>query len=348
MVKVSPHLRMDLTDVESMNTVEFCFKHINGSCIKTAQTAETRILIYFVLVLATLITLAGNLVVIISISHFKQLHSPSNMLVFSLAVADFLVGLCVMPFSMVTLIETCWHYGDLLCKFHFGLDFLLCTVSIFLLVFIAVNNYYAVCDPLRYPNKITIQVAWIFITIAWLAPGFYTFGTIYNAATDERSEPSCIGQCYLYFNKILTLMDFLTFFIPCLIMVGIYAKIFLVARRQVRKIKNMENMFRTKEEQSVKASRNREHKAMKTLALVMGIFLFCWLPYRTDMIIEEFSDITVPVNVFDAVSWLGYLNSSVNPFIYAFFFPWFRKAFKLIFTGEIFASNSSSIQLYGE
>ncbi|XP_006014293.2 trace amine-associated receptor 13c-like [Latimeria chalumnae] len=166
---------MDLTNVESMNTVEFCFKHINGSCIKTARTAETRILIYFVLVLATLITLAGNLVVIISISHFKQLHSPSNMLVFSLAVADFLVGLCVMPFSMVTLIETCWYYGDFFCKFHFGLNFLLCTVSIFLLGFIAVNNYYAVCDPLRYPSKITIQVAWIFIAIAWLAPAFYTF-----------------------------------------------------------------------------------------------------------------------------------------------------------------------------
>ncbi|XP_006013858.3 trace amine-associated receptor 13c-like [Latimeria chalumnae] len=303
---------MDLTDVVSMNTVDFCFNHINGSCIKTAQTAETRTLIYFVLVLATFITLAGNFVVIISISHFKQLHSPSNMLVFSLAVADFLVGLCVMPFSMVTLVETCWYYGDFFCKFHFGLDFLLCTVSTFHLGFIAVNNYYAVCDPLRYPNKITIQVAWIFIAIAWLATGCYTVGLIYTAATDERSDLSCIGQCYIYFNKILTLMDSMTFFIPCLIMVVVYAKIFLVARRQVRMIQSMEDMFRTKEEKTSKASRNRDHKAVKTLALVMGIFLFCWLPYYTDTIIEEFSDIIIPLSVFDAVSWALRVELSVK------------------------------------
>ncbi|XP_064411281.1 trace amine-associated receptor 13c-like [Latimeria chalumnae] len=178
-------------------------------------------------------TLAGNFVVIISISHFKQLHSPSNMLFFSLAIADFLVGLCVIPFSMVTLVETCLYYGDFFCKFHFDLDFLLCTVSTCHLGFIAVNNYYALCDPLHYPNKNNIQVAWIFIAIAWLATGCYTVGLVYTAATNERSELSCIGQCYIYFNKILTLMDSMTFSISCLILVVVYAKIFLVARRQV-------------------------------------------------------------------------------------------------------------------
>ncbi|XP_006014096.1 trace amine-associated receptor 13c-like [Latimeria chalumnae] len=344
---------MNATSFESMNTVDFCFKHINGSCIKTARTTETTVLIYIALGLAVLITLSGNLVVIISISHFKQLHTPNNMLVQSLAIADFLLGLCVMPFSTIRSVETCWYFDDLICKFHSGMDLLLCTTSIFHLCFIAIDHYYAVCDPLRYPNKINVQVAWFFIAIARLAPASYTIGLIYTGANDEGMKEyvaaiSCVGGCFLFFNKTWVLVDSMTFFIPCLIMVAIYARIFIVARRQVRMIQSMEDKFRAKEENSSKTSQHREQKAAKTLAIVMGVFLFCWVPYFIDTILDEYSSVSTPTIVFDAVNWLGYLNSAINPLIYGFFYPWFRKAFKIIFSGQIFTSNSSTIRLHNE
>ena len=68
------------------------------------------------------------------------------------------------------------------------------------------------------------------------------------------------------------------------------------------------------------AKLSKEKKAAKTLGCVMGIFIICWLPFFVTNIVSGFcfqclgSD---PELVFQIVTWLGWLNSSMNPFIYA-------------------------------
>ncbi|XP_066571195.1 trace amine-associated receptor 13c-like [Amia ocellicauda] len=335
------------------NSVEYCFENVTKSCIKLSRSVGERALLYFVFVLSVLITIGGNLVVIISISHFKQLHSPNNLLVLSLAIADFLLGLFVLPFSMIRSVERCWYMGSLFCQLHTCVDILLCTTSIFHLCLIAIDRYYAVCEPLHYASKITIQVSWMFVTLGWVLPAIYSFGIIFTKSNDQGLEElvavlSCEGGCLLLFNKLWAILDAVVFFAPCFGMIGIYARIYTVARNQARLIQTMEDRTFSLEDSRRRAQQNREQKAAKTLGIVMGVYLVCWVPYFIDTMIDVYLNFATPAAIFDGFIWLGYINSTFNPLIYAFFYPWFQKALKLIVTLKIFCPNSSRMKLYTE
>ncbi|XP_066569742.1 trace amine-associated receptor 13c-like [Amia ocellicauda] len=307
---------------------------------------------YFVFVLTVLITVGGNLVVVISISHFKQLHSPNNLLVLSLAMVDFLLGLFVLPFSMIRMVETCWYMGSFYCKLHIYFEILFGNTSVFHLCFIAIDRYYAVCKPLRYANKINIRVSWIFVSLAWVLGALYCFAMNYYISSDKHVQElveqlSCEGNCLFVTNKVWDYMDKITFFVPCFVMIGIYARIYTVARNQARLIKIMEDRTFTLENSRRRAQRNREQKAAKTLGIVMGVFIGCYLPFYIVIILYQYFNIMIPGKVFDAFICLAYINSTFNPLIYAFFYPWFQKALKLIVTLKIYHPNSSRTKLYG-
>ncbi|KAL5289719.1 HTR1A family protein [Megaselia abdita] len=81
----------------------------------------------------------------------------------------------------------------------------------------------------------------------------------------------------------------------------------------------------------------RERKAAKTLAIITGAFVVCWLPFFVMAILLplcsecEFFFTDTIASVF---LWLGYFNSTLNPVIYTIFSPEFRQAFKRILCGQ--------------
>ncbi|CAM4729291.1 unnamed protein product [Leuciscus chuanchicus] len=98
-------------EIEDHET-QYCFPAINSSCIKEKKPRHEYNIIYVLVTLLSAWTVFLNLLVIISISHFKKLHTPTNLIILSLAVADLLMGL-VMPIEATRLIETSARSGTL-------------------------------------------------------------------------------------------------------------------------------------------------------------------------------------------------------------------------------------------
>ncbi|XP_026886210.2 trace amine-associated receptor 1-like [Electrophorus electricus] len=325
-----------------------CYESLNGSCPKFAYPMFVRVPLYLFFGSMVILTVFGNLFVILTIIHFKQLHMPTNYLVLSLAVTDLLLGSLVMPPSMIRSVETCWYLGNLFCKIHSSVDVALCTASILNLSFISIDRYYAVCRPLLYQSKITSFVTLVMISICWSVSVIVGFGIIFLELNIRGSEDfyyenvECEGGCVLFQSAACTTVtSVLSFYFPGLVMLSIYTKIFHVAQIQAKSIQDMKCKGNT---QSLISKEQR--KATKTLSVIMGVFLSLWTPFFICNIINPFVGYSIPPVLFDMLVWIGYLNSTCNPIVYALFYKWFRKAFWMLVTGEIFLPGSSRVNLF--
>jgi hypothetical protein len=126
-------------------------------------------LIGILLAAFALSVVVGNALVIAAVALRRRLRSPTGLLLLSLAVADLLVGLLVLPFSSVhELFAHYWAFGDVWCQMWLNVDVWMCTASIYNLVAISLDRYIAIIKPLNYPMLVTKHRVRVCIGCVWL------------------------------------------------------------------------------------------------------------------------------------------------------------------------------------
>ncbi|GFY75577.1 octopamine receptor beta-2R [Trichonephila inaurata madagascariensis] len=320
----------------------------------------------FVLVLIILAAILGNLLIILSVSRNHKLRSPTNSFIVSLAVADTLVAILAMTFNAFYTVTDKWIFPQEVCDFWNSCDVLFSTASILHLCCISVDRYYAIVKPFEYPNKMNKKSVTVMILCVWSSSCLISFVPIFSGwytTTEHLDERNMFpDECNFVVNKPYAVVSScVSFWVPSIIMIGAYVRIFIEATNQEKMIcKNQiasaipqypRNSTDTTAQMMVNVPQNhrnshvdeeqptplkrsinkmkREHKAAKTLGIIMGVFIFCWLPFFIWYVTESLCDTCkCPKVIVQTLFWVGYFNSSLNPIIYAYFNRDFREAFK--------------------
>uniref|UniRef100_A0A3B3BKR4 Trace amine-associated receptor 13c-like n=1 Tax=Oryzias melastigma TaxID=30732 RepID=A0A3B3BKR4_ORYME len=265
-----------------------------------------------------------------------QLHSPTNTLLLSLAVSDFLTSLILMPAEIIRNVP-CWFLGDAACSLYNSLSFVLTSASVGNMVLISVDRYVAVCDPLHYPTKVTDNRVKLSVCLCWLCSVFYGTLIVKEDFANQGRYRSCYGECVVTVDYIEGTIDLVVSFIaPVFVIVVLYMRVFVVAVSQARAMRSHVTAV-TLQPPVTQTVRKSELKAARTLGVLVVVFLMCFCPYycislaADNLLNHSFASYSI---------FLFYLNSTFNPVVYALFYPWFRKAVKLVVTLQILQPGS--------
>ena len=163
------HIEMNATIA---NTTSF------SDDLDVLQYAKSQYSIYQIVILAIIMTammiviVVGNILVVIATATENNLASVQNWFIASLAIADMLIGLVIMPFSLSNELMGYWMFGKLWCDVHSALDVLCSTASIMNICLISLDRYWSITKAIAYLNTRTPKIVILMISTTWALSSF--------------------------------------------------------------------------------------------------------------------------------------------------------------------------------
>ena len=312
----------------------FPFLSIGNTTSPPLSTSQSVVLaslasVYFIIVFASIF---GNSVIIHIIRTGHSLKTTTNYLILNQACADLIITFTVM-LSMLgdNLFQRRWFGGDwglpmcrLLVWFHFPAEY----CSIWSLVAIAVDRYYAVARPLQFSplshhTRLVVSLIWVWSlssaagTIS-MAKLIFVEGTGHFCVVDyshvELSAANVVSICVLLFN----------FVVPLLAMAVLYS--IVCSRLLSREVPGDEAGHSARHAEAMKTAK----KVNRMMILVVVSFTLCWFPFFIFVGLDSLHKIEIPYAALKFVVWLANAYSAINPYIYLSLSEKFRKEFMII------------------
>ncbi|VDK31247.1 unnamed protein product [Gongylonema pulchrum] len=205
--------------------------------VDTVKMPPLTIVLLLVYAVIILIALGGNILLCAAVLCDRKLRrQQENLFLVSLAVSDLLVSILVMSFAAANDILGYWPFGHLYCQLWICCDITCTTASILNLSAIAVHRFWHISRPLVYikRRKICIAIAFVWLISASIGITQIIFELAQRNVTIKnscRSEPACelrLKPPYALGSSMCS------FFIPATMMVLLYTRLYLYARKHVR------------------------------------------------------------------------------------------------------------------
>ena len=268
---------------------------------------------YFILLMICGIVFNG--VLIHTIVRCTWLYSTTNTLIVNLAIGNLLVAVFVLPFEFHYIILGYYKLGTFVCglketMFMFSLPSSI--VNLFILTF---ERFMKILLPYKYEEFFSRRRVAIMIIITWsytLLVALLPFILNPNAAIVEE------GTCYTTFPTWYSVYQVVcNFIVPLVCIVGMNLKIFWIAQHHHRIIQHQTIHLNIGDKNGHKSKHfTANFKAAKTIMMLVGIFLFCWLTYIVLVILNILCELCLPRELTWTSNAVNYSSIALNPLLY--------------------------------
>ena len=251
----------------------------DSDCASDKQLLLAAIILY---IFIGILIIIGNTLVLLATWRERSLHQPNKYFIACLAVADLLVGMIIVPVKVYILNlyisqrDTSIH----LCRFMVWIGTLAVTASVYTLMFISFDRYLKISKPLQYRSRMTTSKSFKIIFIIWLIS---TAFAIYAATPDSGSKgfiaragdlcPNYHSGTETKINGYYTFLCISVIFLPVIVIMIMYARIFVVAHKRQRMLQNGE-LGETSTGQNQRSVLRQDLRIVRMLLIVVGVFFF--------------------------------------------------------------------------
>ena len=250
--------------------------------------------------LTGLAAITGNGAVLWLVTRNRSLRTISNLFLTSLAAADFLVGLVIGP-VWISIRETAYN-PDNLQTYGRAIDYLWMHTTMattFNLCCVTLDRHIAIFNPLRYENIVTNRRCYVLIATVWFMSVVLPCGIF--LIEGRKILPALWLSCTI-----------ITVLIPMIIITFCSIRNFKAAAVQSKKVLTDQSL------QTLEAvkKRKKNFKAAKTVSIVVGLFVVCWLPTLVTSFVQYFSKRLTWTKLWAPVEGLAFTSSALNPWVY--------------------------------